>query len=244
MTTFHRAFASALSNPEAPSPVNDTRGFAVHRNNRAYGLVEAMRVQFPAVARLMGRDVFADVALAFIRQHPPRSPVMALIGKQFAGFIESAGITQSYGFLPDVARLEYAMAIAQHAADDPVIGIDALQRVEAESLAGVRFKLHAAAFVTESTFPIVTICAANRAEAEPDGLVDWQAEDALVTRPLFDVQVVILPPGGAPFVRALADGVPLGEAAGSAAGAHPEFDLALNLSGIFNAGAVAGLHFV
>ena len=76
MTTLHEAFAEALADPRAPSPVADARGFAVHRNNRAFGLVEAMRAQFPAVARLMGREVFADAALAFIRQHPPRSPVM------------------------------------------------------------------------------------------------------------------------------------------------------------------------
>jgi hypothetical protein len=125
MTTWHETFAAALADPRALSPVADARGFAVHRNNRAYGLVEAMRAQFPAVARLMGRDVFADAALAFIRQHPPRSPVMARIGATFADFIESAGIAQAYGFLPDVARLEYAMAIALHAADDAVVRIEA-----------------------------------------------------------------------------------------------------------------------
>jgi hypothetical protein len=241
MTTLHEAFAAALADPRAPSPVADARGFAVHRNNRAYGLVEAMRAQFPAVARLMGRDVFADVALAFIRQHPPRSPVMARIGATFADFIEGAGIAQAHRFLPDVARLEYAMAIAQHAADDPVVRIEALQRIDANRLADVCFSLHASAFVVQSEFPVVTICAENRSESEPAGNIDWRAEDALVTRPAFDVQVAILPPGGAVFVQALARGASLGDAAASALEAQPEFDLALNLSGIFTAGAVTGL---
>jgi hypothetical protein len=241
MTIVHQVFAAALADPHAASPVADTRGFAVHRNNRAFGLIEAMRAQFPAVARLMGRNVFADVALAFIRQHPPRSPVMARIGPQFAEFIEDAGIAQAYRFLPDVARLEYAMAIAQHAADDPVLGIEALQRIEPHRLPDVCFSLHAAAFVVQSSFPVVTICGENRSEAEPAGNIDWRAEGALVTRPAFDVQVVILPPGGATFVQALARGASLGDAAASALVAQPEFDLALNLSGIFTAGAVTGL---
>jgi hypothetical protein len=243
MTTLHETFAAALADPRALSPVADARGFAVHRNNRAYGLVEAMRAQFPAVARLMGRDVFADAALAFIRQHPPRSPVMARIGATFADFIESAGIAQAYRFLPDVARLEYAMAIAQHAADDSVVRIEALQRIDANRLADVCFSLHASAFVVQSAFPVVTICAENRADAEPAGNIEWRPEDALVTRPGFDVQVGILPPGGAAFVRALSHGLSLGDAAAAALEAQPEFDLALNLSGIFTAGAVTSLRF-
>jgi hypothetical protein len=243
MTNLHEAFAEALADPRAPSPVSDARGFAVHRNNRAYGLVEAMRAQFPAVARLMGREVFADAALAFIRQHPPRSPVMARIGATFADFIEEAGIAQAYRFLPDIARLEYAMAISQHAADDPVLDIEALQRIDANRLADVRFSLHASAFVVQSAFPVVTICAENRADAEPAGNIEWRPEDALVTRPAFDVQVAILPSGGAVFFRALSHGLSLGDAAASALEAHPEFDIALNLSGIFTAGAVTGLRF-
>lgn len=241
MTTLHEAFAEALADPLAPSPVADARGFAVHRNNRAFGLVEAMRAQFPAVARLMGGDTFADAALAFISSHPPRSPVMARIGETFADFIEDAGVAQAYPFLPDVARLEYAMAIAQHAADDPVLGIEALQRIDADRLADVCFSLHASAFVVQSDFPVVTICAENRTEAEPAGNIEWRSEDALVTRPAFAVQVGILPPGGAVFVRGLARGLPLADAAAAALEAEPEFDLALNLSGIFTAGAVTGL---
>lgn len=243
MSSLHQAFAVALADPHAASPVADTRGFAVHRNNRAYGLIEAMRAQFPAVARLMGREVFADVALAFVRQHPPRSPVMARIGLQFADFIRGAGIAQAHRFLPDVAHVEYAMAIAQHAADDPVLRIEALQCIDANRLPDVCFSLHAAAFVVQSAFPVVTICSENRSDAEPAGNIDWRAEDALVTRPAFNVQVRILPPGGAAFVEALAHGATLGDAAASAIEAQPEFDLALNLSGIFTAGAVTGLRF-
>lgn len=241
MTTWHQAFAAALADPRAPSPFADARGFAVHRNNTAYGLVEAMRAQFPAVARLLGRDVFADAALAFVRQHPPRSPVMARIGEPFAAYIETSGIASTHSFLPGVARLEYAMAIAQHARDEPTLGIESLQRIEADRLAEVCVGFHAATFMLESAFPVVTICAENRAEADPAGNIDWRAEDALVTRPAFDVQVGILPPGGAVFVQALARGSALGVAAGLALEAQPEFDLALNLSGIFTAGAVTAL---
>jgi hypothetical protein len=95
----------------------------------------------------------------------------------------------------------------------------------------------------QSAFPVVTICAENRADAEPAGNIDWRPEDALVTRPAFDVQVAILPSGGAVFVRALSHGLSLGDAAASALEADPKFDLALNLSGIFTAGAVTGLRF-
>jgi hypothetical protein len=70
----------------------------------------------------------------------------------------------------------------------------------------------------------------------------WSAEDALIVRPYLDVEVRLLPPGGAAFLRALAEGRSLGEAAGAALADHPDFDLTSNLAGLIGWGLVRGVN--
>ena len=50
-----------------------------------------------------------------------------------------------------------------------------------------------------------------------------------------------LPPGGAAFLMQLAQSECLGDAAAAALEATPDFDLAVNLAGLFASGLVAGI---
>jgi hypothetical protein len=79
----------------------------------------------------------------------------------------------------------------------------------------------------------------NAGEIELGPVDDGAAEDALVLRPGFAVTVRSLPPGGAAFLEALADGLPLGEAAERSAADDARFDFTANLAGLINSGAVA-----
>lgn len=64
------------------------------------------------------------------------------------------------------------------------------------------------------------------------------AEDALIVRPGAEVEVRIVPPGGAAFVTVLAGGETLLAAAEAAQAADARFDLAGNIAGLFAAGAL------
>jgi len=70
---------------------------------------------------------------------------------------------------------------------------------------------------------------------------NWRGEDALVIRPHLDVEIRVLPPGGAAFLRALAEGLPLGKAAEAAAAASSAFDLTANVAGLIGWGLVRDL---
>ncbi len=66
--------------------------------------------------------------------------------------------------------------------------------------------------------PIVTIWAMNSGAQKLAPIETWSAEDALIVRPYLDVEVRLLPPGGAAFLQALAEGRSLGAAADAALG--------------------------
>jgi hypothetical protein len=243
------AFASALLDPAQQVPVAVTshnaavpeKRFAVYRNNIVTSLIDALKTRFPAVERIVGDEFFAAMARVFVTEHPPHSPVLMTYGDDFPGFITGFPPAEDLPYLADVARLEAARTRAYHAADAVPIDPSRLQALAPDALASMRVGLHPSAEIIRSEHPIVTIWAMNAGEAELAPIEDWQREDALVIRPQRDVEVHLLPPGGAIFLQALADGAPLATAVDIAVAADPRFDLTANLALLIGAGLVVAL---
>ena len=243
---FARAVLQApLSVPDGVRPdVRPTRErrFGVYRNNVKASLAAALAAKFPVVARLVGEEFFTAMALVFIERHPPRSPVLAEYGAAFASFLEGFDPAADLPYLPDTARLEWARHVAFHGADANPADLARLAELPPEALGSVTLGLHPAMAVIASPWPIVSVWTTNTHDATPEApSADWTGETALVTRPLLDVLIQRLPPGADRLVAALAQGIALGAAAEAASSAHERFDLAMALSTLFSAGAIATL---
>jgi len=233
------AFAAALLDPQkvAPAGLRPTSGrrFAIHRNNRAAALVEALEAAFPAVRRLAGAEFFRAAARVYIDRAPPRSPVMLLYGESFGAFLDGFPPTAGVPYLGDVARLEWARLAACHAADAASLSLDCLATVPEAVLPALRLALHPSLRLVASRFPVASLWS-------PSAEVDMTRREAVaVLRPRLSVEVRALPPGGHAFVAALAAGETLGVAAGAALAAAPESSLAGHLQGLFAMGAVVAL---
>jgi hypothetical protein len=243
---FEPSFAQALLDSTAPIPPGVSqhdvwpvkRRFAVHRNNVIAGLIKAIEARFPAVEKIVGKDFFAAMARTFVVARPPRSPVLANFGDEFADFISTFEPACELPYLADVARLEAARTRAYHAADATPVGAAELARLESEALIGLRVQLHPSLEIVCSKHPIVTIWTMNCGERAPAAIETWSPEDALIVRPHLEVEVRLLPPGGAAFLDALAQGQSLGEAADAAIAGSPEFDLTGNLAGLISFGLI------
>jgi hypothetical protein len=246
--SFERSFAKALLDPTLAAPreiagsekSNVTRRFAVHRNNMVVGLVNVISACFPVVEKLVGQDFFAGMAGAFVKAQPPRTPVLATYGDEFPNFIDTFVPARDLPYLVDVARIEAARARAYHAADAASLGANELRGIDVDVLAALRVRLHPSLEIVRSDHPIVTIWAMNSGEHKLAPIGSWSGEDALVVRPYLDVEVRRLPPGGAAFLLALADGATLGAAADAAFAESEEFDLTVNLAQLLGSGVVCG----
>jgi hypothetical protein len=243
--SYATAFAPALLDPahEVPSVVTGPNGKAaakrynVYRNNVTVSLINALAATYPAVQRITGADFFRAMARFHIRETPPTSPLLFEYGRDFPAFIERYEYAQSLPWLADVARIERAWLDAYHAADAAPFSPIALSKVAPDQLADLVFTTHPATRIMRSSFAAVTIFAANRG-TEPAGTIDAATpEDALITRPDFDVAVRLLPPAGAIFLACLMSGRSLGDAAAAALDCSPAFDLATNIAGLIGAGA-------
>ena len=249
--SFAAAFAPALLDPIRAPPhiVTGPKGrtaakrFDVYRNNVTVSLIDALAAIYPAVQRITGPDFFRAMARFHVRESPPTSPLLFEYGRGFPDFIAHYEHAQTMPWLADVARLERAWLDAYHAHDAAPLRPAQLAAIAPERLADLVFVPHPATQIMRSEFSVVTIFAANR-DGAPMGRIDASAaEDALITRPEFDVIVRHLPPGGAVFASCLMKARPLGEAAASALDASPDFDIAANIAGLIEAGAFTSIAF-
>jgi len=90
---------------------------AIYRNNVVLNLTGALRLTFPAINRLVGAAFFDQAAGHFILASPPWSADLYEFGEGFAAFLDRYGPAQGFRYLGDVARLEWAVSRALHAAD-------------------------------------------------------------------------------------------------------------------------------
>ncbi|EKS70317.1 MULTISPECIES: DNA-binding domain-containing protein [unclassified Caballeronia] len=246
---YAQQFARGLINPAFETPEglvvpfgNDVdMRYNIYRNNVAVSLIEALAAVFPAVQRITGNEFFRAMARFHLRATPPKSPLLFEYGQDFPDFIESYEYARFMPWLADVARIERAWLDAYHAEDLPVLETHAFASVEAAALTSLRFIRHPASHIVRSSFSAVSIFAMNRSDEPITHLDASEPEDALITRPDFDVTVTRLPPGGATFISQLFNGESLGDSVAAALNDSPAFDLPANLNGVISAGAFTAM---
>jgi len=242
-----RDITDAILQPDAPVPAQvygcseaqRAKRFNVYRNNVHVSLTSAIAARFPVVQRIVGEAFFRAMALAFVRLHPPASPVLAEYGASFADFLDDFDPVAELPYLPDVARLEWARNVAYHAADAESVSIDALAAIPIDLLEHSRLVLHPATRWIGSPYPIVSIWRTNTYDESVNPIgAEADGELALVTRPGLDVLVTAMPVATASMLQALARGADLGAAVHDDLQDQAGLDLAATLAALFAAGAV------
>lgn len=237
-------FRAALLDAAQPIPdgLSDGAGlpagrrYAVYRNNVAVSLRDALETGFPAVVSLIGAKNFGHVAGAFLRQHPPQSPLMMHYGAAFPDFLSGLEPLHKWGYLPDVARLELALRRAYHAADTSPIDPAALAALDEAALLQTRFTLAPSVQIVPSDWPLVSVW---RFATKPDQPKPTATpESALVVRPEFDPEVLVLTPAAARFVQALHEAKTLEQAVDLAG---EDLDLGATLNALLSHGAITVL---
>src|SRR5438067_2262171 len=114
----------------------------IHRNTCRSTLIETLRMSYPAVERIVGREFFDAAAERYVAAHPARSGDLNEYGGDFAAFLAGFGPARELAYLPDVARFEWALSVAANAPDAPVLEPGVLLAALAENQAGLCFQPH------------------------------------------------------------------------------------------------------
>jgi hypothetical protein len=220
----HRAIAASLSDPAMAERLD------IYRNTFMVVLTKALKLCYPAVARLVGGEFFEGAAQLFIAEHPPRTACLDHYGDAFPDFLRDFPPAASVAYVADVARLEWAVNCALHAPDLDPLDTAQLATLAPDDQSRVSFAAHPSIRLLQSAYPVDAVWRAvlardDAALTELD--VDTGPVALLVERGATGVEVARLDDSAWRLLAALCGGHPLEAAIARAA----ELDVALALAG-------------
>jgi hypothetical protein len=229
-------FAQALFDPGSMSAAPGIRAnglspalrLGFYRTNVFENYRKALQSVYPAVHRVVGAQRFVELADAYIRRHRSYSADVGLHGRRFPEYLARHTLSGTRPWLPDLARLEWAIEESFFEADHAPMPVHTLAEVDPALYPVLRFVLAPSARLLESAFPVQRVWqAAQRADAGMD--CDAQEEDVrlVVWRQGYEVAVDSLPPADFAMLRALHTGYAFAEA----------FEYAYSIDQAFEVGA-------
>ncbi len=228
-----RDFLAALFQAEgAGSP-----GYDVYRRTVLANLGGALSAAFPVVKRLVGDAFFEEAARLHAIAEPSTSGDLNEYGARFPRFLAAYAPARELGYLPGVARLEWALHAIHGAADAREFDFAALARVPADMQLRIRLLLQPEVRLVRSRYPVHAIWRANQPDRDGTPAITQGAQHMLVRRVEFVAQPMLLEAREWEFLRAIESGLPLDAAAECFE--DPE-QLAPMLSGFAAAGVFSG----
>ncbi len=203
-----------------PGGPSVARGLAAYRAHASALAERALAAAYPTVQQLLGEESFALLARDFWRQHPPQAGDLALWGEALAGFIAQAPTLADEPYLPDTARLEWALHRVQAAPDaaapDATGGPPGLGLLALHDPAELWLQLPPGSVLLVSRWPVFSLWQAHRGTDEAgrdaalvpvrQALQAGRGEQGLVTRQGWAPHAQVLQEADACFVAALLAG--------------------------------------
>jgi Putative DNA-binding domain len=239
------AFAHAARSANTPVRASDSiqqtePRFALHRDNATTALVSMLRVQFPVVEQLVGPEFFRAMAGDYVASEPPRPPVLLCDGDTFPEFIDAFAPAAPIPYLGDVARIEFARALACYTADVAPLDAAAFAELPPDRLGELRVRLHPSVSIVTSRHPAFSIWRVNQNLERVVPVSPWGPEAALIARPFLQVETRLLPAGAACFIQELAGGANMTEAFAAGAAVAPAFDARAAMALLITSDIVVG----
>jgi hypothetical protein len=207
----------------------------IYRHHIFTTLTAGLQATYPVVCRLVDERFFGYAAAQYIQSHPPRGPCLFEYGASFPEFLAAFEPCRHLRYLPDVARLEWALHAALHAADVEPLDPARLREFPEHELPDLVFRLDPSLTLLSSRWPIDRIFRVNQPEADPGMVVDLAAGGVhLEVRRIGDDAVFrFLDRPTYAFRLALAEGHCLEAAAATALALADSFDLASAFQALF-----------
>ena len=223
------------------------RRFALYRGNLTANWDRGLGNAYPVLRKLVGDEFFRAMAREFGRATPLVEGDLNHLGADLASFLEQFASLADYPYLPDMARLEWALHQAHYAQDSPALSLAVLAEMDADTLEGLRPHLREPCKLLRSPWAIKDIWQAHQPGGPPWPEDIAQLSHYLVCRPRWRAEVLALSPGEFAALQAIDDGGSLGAALEAATDADPDFDPAPALprwlqAGIFSADRTTEAH--
>jgi hypothetical protein len=208
--------ADAEPAPVALNPQHGVAGaerLAVYADGYLARTDDALAEVYEAVHHVLGRDLFARMAHDYVRAYPSREPNLTFVGRHLPAWLPARPIVAQLPFLPDLARLEWLVCTAFHAADAPPLRVEALAGLPLEDWARARLAFHPSVGQVDSAWPILDIWQARtQPREEIDIPLEGRPQRVVVFRHGVDVRGETLAEAPFKLLTALRGGATLDHA--------------------------------
>ena len=217
---------ASVANSFQAGDISAEKRLAIYHNNVFSNYRSALEAIYPVVSRLVGEEYFYHAANRYIQNYPSTSGDIHHYGREFAELLAGLPGEAELAYLPDTARLEWFIHEAFHAANHERLDLSRLQGVAPEEYGNLRFKLHPAARLMQSDFPVCKIWQANQPDYNGEIAVDLNqgGEALLIMRRDFVVEVVTVSRSEFAILSAFSNGINFSDAVELALAAEPGFD--------------------
>ncbi len=107
---------SYFLDPHYPDPHS---GLKVYRSNLLFGILGAMSASYPMTKVLLGENNFNFFGREFLYRNPSTNSDLIQYGAGFGEFLRTRRELENLAFIPDVARLEWALERVFYAKPEP-----------------------------------------------------------------------------------------------------------------------------
>ena len=245
-------FASAVLAADETAPAlacADGRSRAerirIYRRTIRTNYRNALGATYPVVRRVVGTPFFDTAVDAYVEAHPSRSGDLNEYGATFGEFLDEYEPASPLSYLPDVARLEWAIDEANRAADSSGSPDDVLRELAAvpwEQLPALRMRIHASCRLIGSSSPVLRIWQVNQPDHAGDLAVDFDTmpDRVRIRRERAGIALDRIDAGVFVWLAALMGGATLAMAIERAQDEDAAFDLGAALHGCIGDGTITG----
>ncbi len=199
---------------------------ALYRGNLTASWDKSLSNAYPVLRRLVGEEFFSALCRVYGMANPSDSPDLNHFGASLAGFLAQFEHVAQYPYLPDMARLEWALHRAHYAPDATGLTAAQFDAAGPEQLEQSRLRLHPACAVLASPWDIAGLWLAHQGDGEGDFPPAFhEGSRYLVARPRWKCELLPLGEGGHAALTALAAGATFGAALDQAFEADEQFDM-------------------
>ena len=222
------------------------RGLQVYHTNAQVAAIRNLQAAYPVIEQLVGGEAFALLARDLWHQLPPTRGDAAQWGADLAQLISSIAELKTEPYLPDVARIEWALHHAATAADAK-LDVNSLALLTTHDPEAITLQLAPGTHIVNSSYPTASITTAHL--YENPSFEELQAklrknspESALIWRQGFRPSVAVCSTADAVFIQNLLDGASLAAAldASETVDTAPAFDFNTWLTQSAQSGLLVG----
>lgn len=211
------------------------RGLQAYRGNAQALADKALAAPFPRLRAWLGEADFAQLAWTFWRRCPPRQGELGRWAEALPDFLTvQSGLEDGAAWLPDVARIEWAIHAAEQAAD-AALEVDTLQALAQEDPARLVLRLRPG-------LRLLSVAPAAAALWLPELAHGTAPVALLVWRQAWKAELCDLSPDWRCFMQNLLAGLSLAQALERCLAAHPAFDVAAWLASALSRAWLQSVH--